>query len=547
MKKLAVEHATPLTSSTGASFEKELSELLRVRTRLIFAVVFIIAGVAAIVNRLIVSVQPAFDGGLVPYYDWLRAGHLASFAIAFGLTFVLKGPARHLQLLAFWTVAINLVLAIAVNASFQPAEEPYLVAALCLFLYAVFIPSPARYTVMLGTLAVVSFLFSAVLTYVFVPEAQAYWADVGVVLQLSAQSALRNHLVWGVTGIAILAFVAHLASRTLYSLRQAAHEAERLGNYVVEEELGAGGMGQVFRARHSMIRRPTAVKVMQATGEEELAAIKRFEREVQLSATLTHPNTITIYDFGHTPDNRFYYAMEYLEGLDLQGLVDRFGPVGSPRTAFVLAQASGALSEAHERGIIHRDIKPSNIFLTRRGGLYDFVKVLDFGLAKQITDPEAVSLTKTGVAVGTPRYISPEAIKGSENIDARSDIYCLGSVAYFMLTGRPPFDAKSSAELLIDHLKATPPRPSHLSELPISAELEEVVMKCLEKSAAARFQTTAELELALRELHFDEPWSHSKAREWWELHGLIGEADAVVDLEGTRLPNGGISRFIYEP
>jgi serine/threonine protein kinase len=341
-----------------------------------------------------------------------------------------------------------------------------------------------------------------------------------------------------------------LASRTLYSLRQAAHEAERLGNYVVEEELGAGGMGQVFKARHSMIRRPTAVKVMQATGEEELAAIKRFEREVQLSATLTHPNTITIYDFGHTPDNRFYYAMEYLEGLDIQGLVDRFGPIDSARAAFVLAQASSALSEAHERGIIHRDIKPSNIFLTRRGGLHDFVKVLDFGLAKQITDPEAVSLTKTGVAVGTPRYISPEAIKGAENIDARSDIYCLGSVAYFMITGRAPFDAKSSAELLIDHLRAIPTRPSHLSELPISAELEEIVMKCLEKSAEDRFQTADELELALRGIHFDEPWSEAKARQWWELHGLISdapEAEAETDVEEAGLSNKGISRFIYEP
>jgi hypothetical protein len=502
--KLAIKQATPLTGATGGSFERDLRELLRGRTRLIFAVVFVVAAAFALVNKFVVGFAPALEGGLVPLGDWLRLGQLLSFAIAFGLTFVLTGSARHFQLLAFWVVAVNLVMAVAFMASYAPNDEPYLVTALCLFLFAVFIPAPARYTVLLGATAVATFLLSAVFTYVLVPEAQGYWSQIGSIADLGGLVALRNHLVLGTTGTVILASVAYVASRTLYSLRQAAHEAERLGNYFIEEELGAGGMGQVFRARHSLIRRPTAVKVMQASGEEGLAAIQRFEREVQLSATLTHPNTITIYDFGHTPDNRFYYAMEYLEGLDIQNLVDRFGPMTSARAVFILTQVCGALAEAHERRIVHRDIKPSNIYLTHRGGLYDFVKVLDFGLAKQISDPQAVSLTKTGIAVGTPRYISPEAIRGAENIDARSDIYCLGAVAYFMITGRPLFDSTSRAELLIDHLKATPTRPSQVSELPISPQLEDLVMKCLEKSPDDRVQTAGELEHALGEIAFEQ-------------------------------------------
>jgi serine/threonine-protein kinase len=390
-----------------------------------------------------------------------------------------------------------------------------------------------------------AFVLSASLTYAFVPEAQQFWGDVGAVTGHSGVAALRNHILLGTTGLIMLAFVAVVASRTLYSLRVKTHEATRLGNYVIEAELGSGGMGQVFRARHALIRRPTAVKVMQASGEQELAAIQRFEREVQLSATLTHPNTITIYDFGHTPDNKFYYVMEYLDGLDLQDLVDRYGPLEAPRATYVLAQDCSALSEAHERGIIHRDIKPSNIFRTHRGGLYDFVKVLDFGLAKQVKFDEGPSITKTGIAVGTPRYISPEAVQGSE-IDGRSDVYCLGAVAYFTATGRPPFDSSSSVELLIDHMKAIPARPSQVSELPIPQPLDDIIMKCLAKKPEDRFQSAAELEGALRAIPFEASWGQPQAKEWWDLHGLA-PAEVDISAEDQGSSDRGISQFIYEP
>ena len=536
--------ATQLTGATGGSFEKELREVLRHRTRLMAVIVFVVAGFVAVVDRFLVSVPPDLRGGLVPWEQAIRLGTLAIFGIAFGLTYILEGSARKFQLLAFWVVAIVLVVSVALMASLHPAEEPYLAVALTLFVYAVFIPSPARYPFWLGILALASFVMSAVMTYTFVEEAPLFWDKMGGV------AALRDHLILGATGVAVLGFVAYVASRTLYSLRQTAHEATRLGNYIIEEELGEGGMGRVFRARHSLIRRPTAIKVMQVAGEDQGAAIQRFEREVQLSATLSHPNTITIYDFGHTPDNRFYYVMEYLQGLDIQKLVDKFGPFTAARGVFVLSQVCSALSEAHERGIVHRDIKPSNVFLTTRGGLYDYVKVLDFGLAKQVTDEQAVSLTKTGVALGTPRYISPEAIRGAENIDARSDIYCLGAVAYFMLTGRPPFDAVTAAELMIDHLKATPPPLSQISELPIPEQLEAIVLKCLEKAPEDRFQSTAEMESALRAVPIEDPWDQAKAHEWWDLHGLAVElgpaAEEIADDERD-LSNKGISQFIYDP
>jgi serine/threonine-protein kinase len=539
--------ATPESVLTSSSFDKELRDLLLYRTRLALVIVLLLVAGNFLFDRFLQIPATLPDAGLTVHEPKIRLAQIAIFLVGLGLTWLLQGSARQLQQLAFWIIASALVISTFMLASTATAEEPYLAAALALFIYAVFIPSPAHYPVMLGVLAVAAFVVSATVTYILVPDARTFWSDVGGVIGISELAALRNHIIVGTTGIMMLGFVAYVASRTLYRLRVKTHEASRLGNYVVEEELGSGGMGQVFRARHSLIRRPTAVKVMQASGEEEASAIRRFEREVQLSATLTHPNTITIYDFGHTPDNKFYYVMEFLDGLDLQELVDRFGPISSERTAYVIAQACSALSEAHERGIIHRDIKPGNIYLTHRGGLFDYVKVLDFGLAKQVTAPEAVSLTKTGMAVGTPRYISPEAVQGLE-VDGRSDIYCLGAVMYFITTGRPVFDSTSSVELLIDHMKAIPTRPSSVTELPVHPDLESAIMRCLEKEPEKRFQSAAELEEALKGIPFSERWSQKRAHEWWELHGLATEGPpAAPSVDDDGMSNRGLSQFIYEP
>jgi serine/threonine-protein kinase len=542
--RLGIRNPASFPTDTGGSFDHELRELLRKRTRLMLMIAVGVVVALLAVELSIAEPGMSLHGGLAPLRTELRLVHLLTFGVAALLTYVLKGPARQFQLLAFWVIALNLVFAIFVNASLTPAEEPYFAAAISLFIFATFIPAPARYPIWLGVLAVASFAISTMATYVLVPEVEAFWAGLGGV------SALTDHLTLGVSGLASLAVVAHIGSRTLYSLRRTAHEAQQLGNYVLEEELGTGGMGQVFKARHALIRRPTALKVMKVSNAEEQSSLIRFEREVQLSATLTHPNTITIFDFGRTADSKFYYAMEYLDGLDLQKLVERYGPLPPERTAYVLIQACGALSEAHARGIIHRDIKPPNIFLTRRGGLYDFVKVLDFGLAKQVEGEGQVDLTKTGMAVGTPRYISPEMVKGTAPVDGRSDLYSLGAVAYWMLAGRPPFDADSSVELLIDHLQAPPIPVSQVSELAIPEKLEAAVMRCLEKRPDDRFQSAQELADALQSLDFDQPWSQEKARDWWHLHQPDIEPAEATDQNGdsdSGLSNRGVSRFFFEP
>jgi serine/threonine-protein kinase len=330
--------------------------------------------------------------------------------------------------------------------------------------------------------------------------------------------AQGSALAWNAAGTLILALVSVAVSRSLYSLRRTAMKAERLGNYIIDREIGAGGMGQVYVAHHALMRRPTAVKVVRSDQSDQQGALQRFEQEVQLSAGLTHPNTITIYDYGRTPDDTFYYAMEYLAGMDLQALVERFGPLPAPRVAYILRQALGSLAEAHAHGIIHRDVKPSNIFLTQRGGLFDFVKVLDFGLAKRVVADGAPELTKTGMLFGTPRYIAPETVYGTEKADHRSDLYNLGGVIYWMLTGQPPFPAENSVDLLIDHVKTVPQPPSELTEVPIPPELDALVTRLLEKNPEDRFQSAGEAEAALEEIDFEDAWTQARARSWWELH-----------------------------
>ena len=394
----------------------------------------------------------------------------------------------------------------------NPTYPPTFGTALMLFIPAAFIPWRVSYQVWLGVVATMSVVAAGLLVYNLTPGAPEFWQTQG------GPEAFRGYFITDVVFTLIIAAVAVLMTRMLYGLRKTAHEAKRLGNYFIDRQVGKGGMGEVYVARHALMCRPTAVKVLRSPAGEEVAALARFEREVQLSSTLTHPNTITIFDFGRTSDATFYYAMEYLHGMDLQLLVERFGPLPSRRVAFLLQQVCGSLGEAHRLGIVHRDLKPSNIFLTERGGIYDFVKVLDFGLAKQVAAEGTAGVTKTGVIFGTPRYIAPESAYGDVEVDARADVYNVGGVAYWMLTGQPPFTSESPVKLLVDHIKTEPKLPSDFSEIPIHPELEAMVMKCLEKGPADRYQSASEMEAALQTMQFDEPWSRETAEEWWGLH-----------------------------
>jgi eukaryotic-like serine/threonine-protein kinase len=315
--------------------------------------------------------------------------------------------------------------------------------------------------------------------------------------------------------IAVFAFTV-LVARLRGRMRAAALAAKQLGRYTLDGKIGEGGMGVVYRAHHAMLRRPTAVKLLSPHKTNE-KSIARFEREVQLTSQLTHPNTITIYDYGRTSEGIFYYAMEYLDGTDLQSLVLRHGPQPDGRVIHILVQVCGSLVEAHGIGLIHRDIKPSNIILTRRGGLYDFVKLLDFGLAKAMDAGEAAALTSSDALVGTPHYMAPEAIQFPDRSDARSDLYSVGAVGYFLLTGRPLFEGQHVAQILLQHVNAAPEPPSARSGRALSPELEALLLRCLAKEPVDRPKSAAELADALGRIPAGT-WSASEAEGWWRAH-----------------------------
>jgi tRNA A-37 threonylcarbamoyl transferase component Bud32 len=310
------------------------------------------------------------------------------------------------------------------------------------------------------------------------------------------------------------------AKAAIAGLREEIREARRLGQYTLVEKVGEGGMGAVYRARHAMLRRPTALKMVRPDRADE-ATIARFEREVQLTATLTHPNTITIYDYGRTDDGTFYYAMEYLDGADLGVIVKRSGPMPVGRVVHVIAQVAQALAEAHRKGLIHRDIKPANVILTQ-AHVADLVKVVDFGLVKVVkakTDA-AASTTQDGAFTGTPAYMSPEALTRPDGVDGRCDVYALGCVAYTLLTGGPVFSADTVVEICGHHLHTAPIPPSVRAGRDVPEPLEALVLRCLAKKVDDRPSSdvlAAELADLTREPWAS--WTQAEATAWWRAHG----------------------------
>jgi hypothetical protein len=312
--------------------------------------------------------------------------------------------------------------------------------------------------------------------------------------------------------------VAIVATRTMYGLRKKIRETAQLGQYTLEERIGQGGMGVVYRAHHALLKRPTAVKLLlpDHAGEHNIA---RFEREVQMTSVLTHPNTIAIYDFGRTPEGVFYYAMEYLEGIDLQNLVEHDGPQPEGRVIHVLQQVCGALGEAHGIGLIHRDIKPANIFLCERGGLADVAKVLDFGLVKSMDQSVAPALTAVDQITGTPLYMPPEAMVSPERTEARSDLYALAAVGYFLLTGTPVFEGRTVVEVGAQHLHSPPVRPSQRLGRPVSPDLEDALLAALEKDPGQRPADAKAFAARLARCRSGPTWSSDEGRVWWEQRG----------------------------
>jgi serine/threonine-protein kinase len=319
------------------------------------------------------------------------------------------------------------------------------------------------------------------------------------------------------------------------SSRQEAAEARRLGQYVLREKIGGGGMGEVYLADHVLLRRPCAIKLIHPARAGDPTMLQRFEREVRATASLTHPNTVQVFDYGHTPDGTFFYVMEYLPGVTLEQLVKQYGPLTPERAIHFLRQLCGALAEAHAIGLIHRDIKPGNVIVCERGGLHDVAKLLDFGLVlAQGPGQVGDRLTQDGAIAGTPAYVSPEQAGGQELLDARSDVYSVGALAYYLLTGKPPFADRSAIKMLAAHLYEQPDAVSRRRP-DVSADLEAVVLRCLAKAPADRFQDAAGLESALAECQRGGFWTPKEAEAWWQERnrsdGRLGE-QRVNDLRG---------------
>lgn len=318
----------------------------------------------------------------------------------------------------------------------------------------------------------------------------------------------------------LVASCAYIAALIVYRLGQAVSAAREMGSYRLEDRLGEGGMGEVWRASHRMLARPAAVKLVRADslGWDQDTAVARFEREAQVTAALQSPHTVELYDYGVSENGTIYYVMELLDGIDLDELVKKHGALPAERVVHILKQICASLSEAHRRDLIHRDVKPANIFLCKRAFHYDFVKVLDFGLVrKQSTvDPEAPEneLSQIGMVMGTPAYIAPEVING-DPADARSDIYAVGCVAYWLLTGKKVFDSPTLAALLVAHASKEPVPPSKRAAASIPADLDALVLDCLKKDPDDRVQGADEIVARLRGMECGDPWTQGRAESWW--------------------------------
>jgi eukaryotic-like serine/threonine-protein kinase len=367
---------------------------------------------------------------------------------------------------------------------------------------AVIVPSSFGRTLWIGAVSVLPTI------YFFVKRGMPFAPD-------APPEGVRTFLIFSALWCAVAVFTSALQSRQLYGLRQQIREMGKLGQYTLEEKIGEGGMGVVYRATHAMLRRPAAIKLLlpDRTGEKDLA---RFEREVQLTSRLAHPNTISIFDYGRTVQGVFYYVMEYLDGFDLERLVEEEGALEPARVIRILEQVSGALCEAHALGLIHRDIKPANIILTERPDQPDVVKVVDFGLVKTLKGSGGdVALTNIDAITGTPMYLAPEAITAPDSVDGRADLYALGAVGYLLLTGKQVFEAATVVEMCSKHLVEVPVSPSERLGRPLPRDLETLILGCLAKAREQRPASAEAFRKRLLACADAGTYDVEKARSWW--------------------------------
>jgi serine/threonine-protein kinase len=404
-------------------------------------------------------------------------------------------------------------------------ENPHLKSViefplLMIFAYAMFIPNSWQRAA--TVLTIFGILPLAILAY--------FWATSPAFRALAALPAYSGFLSGQAMVVAISLLTAIVGVNTIGALRSEAFAAKQLGQYKLKQRLGSGGMGEVYLAEHQMMKRPCAVKLIRPEKAGDPHTLARFEREVRATAKLSHWNSIDIYDYGRTADGTLYYVMEFLPGHNIGEIINEYGPIPPARTIYLMDQVCAALAEAHGIGLVHRDIKPANIFCAYRGGIFDVAKLLDFGLAKPTLQiPGETQLTMEGTVTGSPLFMSPEQAASEDSLDARSDIYSLGAVMYYMLTGRPPFAYDNAVKVMIAHASegVTPLRQLN-SEIPV--ELEDVVLRCLEKDPDHRFQDVVSLQRALREVPVEADWSAQLAAEWWHCNGCPERKKLAAEL-----------------
>jgi serine/threonine-protein kinase len=373
--------------------------------------------------------------------------------------------------------------------------------SILIFVYGVLMPNTWRRCVaMMLPVALVPYLILALQRWLAPPVAT-----------ILAAETLGSPVPLPVVAAAVAAYGTHIIN----SARREAFKARQFGQYRLLEKLGSGGMGEVYKAEHVLLKRPCAMKLIKPGSDTDLAAIARFEIEVKATSKLTHWNTVEIYDYGHTEDGTFYYVMELLPGLSLEELVEQYGSLSPGRVVHLLGQVCGALQEAHNVGLIHRDIKPANIFAAQRGGVFDVAKLLDFGLVKErsgSSDPD--SENGLGSFSGTPLFMSPEQASAYDQVDGRADIYALGAVAYYLLTGQPLFPQKNVVQLLAAHANEEVAPPSTINA-DVPSDLEQILLRCLQKKAEARFPDAESLRKALAGCECSAEWTSETASAWW--------------------------------
>lgn len=520
------------TSSRGLSDGEDSRAYLQERLALFNALVFALSGGFFVVAHAVTTL-------LVPSHTLARwfgpepeRWHLFAIAVA-GVAWLLcrrwqwsrrgLGVIDTLGFLAQTTAYARIgVATLAMGSEVEPyvlvlgplnAVLPVLLATVLITIArAVMVPSRATHTFAVSALGAVPAAFAMTRITSSAPDAVAAGGQAAVVVNL---------MIWSVVGVVL----ATVISRVIYGLRAEVKSARQLGQYTLLEKVGAGGMGEVYRARHAMLRRPTAIKILPPAraGEENL---RRFEREVQLLSQLTHPNTVAVYDYGRTAEGLFYYAMEYLDGVTLEDLVVHDGAQPPGRVIHVLAQVAAALAEAHAAGLIHRDVKPANVILCERGGVSDVVKVLDFGLVKEISGGADLGTSAVDTLHGTPLYMAPEALVSPERIGPRTDLYALGAVGYRLLTGRNAFEGRTVVEVLGHHLHTAPTPPSALVAA-VPQDLERQILACLAKDPESRPRDADALRQSLLRCAAAGSWVESRAKAWWSERGADVRAAAT--------------------